>query len=842
MTIVIMYMYVLFDHGHTSDFWRIQLKLAPFLLLLLLFSPSKSASAAPIKGSMLQKIADGQAPMIQLAQAPRRRRGVLGEPPFLHRRRATRPSVSPPTPESAGRAVKISNQPTQGKGPIDEETMVNIDLSGADLRSILKLLAELTSTIYLYDDNLRGKANLIGPQQLKLKDAIPLLESILEYKGYTFVEMNGFKKVIPRQKGMGAAIETHTSYPPQGPKSPAEKLVTQLVQLKHTNVADIKAAVSGFLATPSALVAHPQTNTLIVTDSVGNIDRMLNIIRELDVPIRGKRAHVVPLRNAFAKQLAERIDKLLKERVNEKVNPETRQVVVRRPVILPDERTNALIVICLGEDLPAIKALIQRFDVAVRFFPTTKIHQAQYADAGELAATLKEVMGSGGEAVTKDLTIVTDKRTNSIIMSSASSELLKECERILANLDREVEVSHSSFVQVYHLEFAEAERIAEILKSFDFVPPEELKASQTPKGGAAASKSQNSVGVQPDKATNSLIITCPRSRWPHIENVIKQLDVVRPQVMVEVLIVEIDVTRAQQLGLDFNVLDEDDTGNRPFGIGSTGVLGSIVGSGGFSNGLNVGVVTGNSFDVSAAFGGDLSELSKIAFLIRALKNDTRANILSAPQLLTSDNEAAKISVGEQIQLPSSLNTAANTGLNTITSFSTEDLGVILEVTPRITRNDHVILKVTQTIKSRTNDTLFDQNIPVISKRDLDTNVTVANGETIAIGGLISETKNEVVTKIPVLSKLPGLGKLFRDKRIDRRKTNLMVFLTPHILRNSAAARKLTIKKRSQVEEMLRSRRKKRKRRQKKVKLEREANVDDFVDKLFQTISDDVRGS
>ena len=287
MTIVIMYMYSLFDFGHTSGSWRVLHRLIPLLLTILFFLSSQGATAATFKPSMLDQIADGTAPHIQLAQIPRRsgrRRGILSNPPFVRR---------PPTPENEGRtneakAVKITNQPSDGKKPIDDDTMVNIDLQGADLRSILKLLAELTSTIYLYDENLRGKANLIGPQRLKLKDAIPLLESILEYKGYTFVKMNGFKKVILRQKGMGAAIETHTSYPPSGRQGVAEKLVTQLVQLEHTNVNDIKAAVSGFLATPSSLVAHPQTNTLIVTDSIGNIERLLNIIKELDVPVRGQ--------------------------------------------------------------------------------------------------------------------------------------------------------------------------------------------------------------------------------------------------------------------------------------------------------------------------------------------------------------------------------------------------------------------------------------------------------------------------------------------------------------------------------------------------------------------------
>jgi hypothetical protein len=207
----------------------------------------------------------------------------------------------------------------------------------------------------------------------------------------------------------------------------------------------------------------------------------------------------------------------------------------------------------------------------------------------------------------------------------------------------------------------------------------------------------------------------------------------------------------------------------------------------------VGLLHGTNFDLSAAAGGDAGELSKIAILARFFENSAHANILSAPVLMTSDNETAKIQVGERIQLPASFTTAANTGLNSVTSFNTEDIGVILEVTPRITRNDHVILKVDQNISARTGDILGALQTPVISKRQVTTSINVLNKETVVIGGLLSEEENRSYTRIPGLSRLPLLGSLFRNRSTTKKKTNLLVFLTPHILRSEAEASYMTAK-------------------------------------------------
>jgi len=392
-------------------------------------------------------------------------------------------------------------------------------------------------------------------------------------------------------------------------------------------------------------------------------------------------------------------------------------------------------------------------------------------------------------------------------------------------------------VHVYHLAFAEAEPMAELLKSIEYVPVEEKKATQ---GKDAASSEELPFNVVADKATNSLLITCPKWRWSFLQDVIKELDVVRPQVLVEVLIAEIDVSRARELGLDFNFMDTDsDEGTRPFAIGNADHLEDFLSTSGVSNGLNIGVLIGKTFDPGAAAAGDMSELSKIAVLIKALQNDSRANILSTPQLVTADNEEARISVGEQIQMPTGFNTAATSGLNSITNFSTEDLGVILEMTPRITRDDHVVLKINQTIKTRTKDTLFDFNIPVINKRELDTTITVKNNTTIVLGGLISDVETISETGIPGLSKLPLVGKLFRNRRVDKKKMNLMIFLTPHILRSEETSSMVTEIKRTELADSLPRRGSKSMRRAlEAISLDRAR--DEGIDTLVKQIFDVVR--
>jgi general secretion pathway protein D len=667
-------------------------------------------------------------------------------------------------------------------GTPDSQNMLNLDFRDTDIKTIINFLSEQTKTNYLYDESLKGKVTLIGPQEVPLEEAVWLLESLLEFKGFTVVKVGDFKKVIPLAKAQGEKIETRLTYEENDASEMSEnKEITQLIKLEYTNAEDIKGAIAGLLAKPNSVITYAHTNTLIVTENALNIRRIVSIIKELDVPVFGKKIHMVPLKFTQATPLATELSALIKQKAEEKVNPDTRQEKISTPTIMAEERTNSIILICLDHDYQRLRDLIGSFDQDISALPTMKIIKVNNAEAELIAGTIKEMLKAGGEKTANSISISADKRTNSIILSSMSYQLLKRAAEIVTKLDGEVIPEQKVLVMVHKLEFAEAEKVAALLNGFSFVPIEELKEAKV---GETKQQTQNAgeVIITPDPATNSLIVTTPKHRWPHILKVIEQLDIVRPQVMVEVLIVEIAISRAKQLGIDFNLMDQEGEGNRPFAVGNADNLENFVSPSGIANGLSLGILTGGAFDLGAAAAGDVGELSQIGLLIRAMQNDTNANILSSPTILTSDNEPARISVGEQIQLPSSFNTAANTGLNTITNYSTEDLGVILELTPRITKDEHVLLKINQTIKTRTNDTLYTENVPVISKREVDTSVTVLNNTTIALGGIISEEETMERTKIPILSDLPGIGKLFRNKKSKTKKINLMIFLTPHIIR------------------------------------------------------------
>jgi len=697
--------------------------------------------------------------------------------------------------DNTGNTNIISGDAKQG--------MLNLDFRNTDLKTIINFLSEQTQTNYLYDENLRGKITLVGPKKVPVDEAVWLLESLLEFKGYTVVKIGDFKKVIPLAKAQGEKIETRLTYKESNlPELAENKEITQLIKLEHTNAADIKAAIAGLLAKPNSVITYAHTNTLIITENALNIRRIVRIIKELDVPVFGKKIHMVPLKFTQAASIAKELEALLKQKAAEKLSPETRQQKISAPSIIAEERTNSLILICLERDYVRLRELIRNFDHDISALPTLKIRRIKYAKAEEITATIEKLLKSGNTKTATAITVTADKRTNSIILSSMSAHLIKRAMKIIEQLDLEVEPEQNILVKVHKLEFAEAEKVAELLGGFSFVPVEELKAQNTSINKDQKSNSQNEITIIPDPSTNSLIITTPKYRWPHILEVIKELDKVKPQVMVEVLVVEIDVSHARELGIDFNLMDQNGEGNRPFAIGNADNIENFLSSSGIANGLSLGILTGGAFDFGAAMGGDVGELSQIGVLIRAMQNDTRANILSTPTILTSDNETAKISVGEQIQLPSSLNTAANSGLNTITDFSTEELGVILELTPRITKDEHVLLKINQTIKARTNDTLYAQNVPVISKREIDTSVTVLNNTTIALGGIISEEETIERTKIPFLSDIPGIGKLFRNKKTRNRKINLMIFLTPHIIRCQEDAERVTRMQRATIRDFI----------------------------------------
>lgn len=680
-------------------------------------------------------------------------------------------------------APQVKKAPMSATVDLDER--VHVDFHDVELRTLLRYLAERTRTNYVIDPAVTGRVNVVGPKDMSLREAMALMQSLLEQRDLTVVKVGKVHRVVPKAKAKGEPIETRLRWVRgQGDGSSEDRLVTQLLRLKHIPVEDVRPIVAPLLSSAQALVTHKDSNLIVLTENALNVERIVRILREIDTPVKGKTVFTRRLKHAFAAELVKQVTEVLEKRGSAKEQPETRSFVVAKPVLLADERSNTVILICLKQDRKELEALIDRFDVDRPFAPTVKVFRLHHADATNLKAQVETALRVGKSGANLEFSVVADARSQSLLVSAYSQGVIDNVAAVIAELDRAIDTSERSDVHVYRLEFAEAEVVAELLGKV----AEGFREGKTKTAGQVETKTS----IIADKGTNSLVIQAEPDDYRELVEVIRKLDMVRPQVLVEVLIAEIDLNRARSLGLDFNFLDTDSgrDENRPFAIGNTDNLESLAG-GGFPNGLNVGILTGRSFDFSAAAGGDASELSKIAVLIQAFQSTSKVKILSAPRLLTADNEEAKITVGERIQVPSGLTTAANTGLNTITSFSSEDLGIILSVTPRITNNDHVVLKVKQTIKSRSNETLYSFNIPVIKNRELDTSVTIPDRTTLVLGGLISEQVNVVESRIPIVSRIPLLGKLFRDREKVRSKTNLLVFLTPRIIRDGRTARQIS---------------------------------------------------
>jgi type II secretion system protein D len=761
---------------------------------------------------------------VQLAQAP----GAPPMPPM-----PPVPGTEPPArplelsdPGSAG--LRPAGAAARTTAPADLTQKISIDLRDTDIKHFIKILSDQTQTNWVFDPAMSGKINMLGPQEMTLQEAQYLLKSVLEFKGFTIEEIGSLRRVVPRTEGKFRNTELRLDEytPPNGYPLSEDRLVTQLIRLKYRNVNEVRGVLVNFAKDAASILPYAPTNSLFITDNGTYIHRLMQIVDELDTPDPTKRVVLVPLRYAFAKSILQPLTDILKQtRGSKSAGGESQGIPTPppqpgmpvapagtatpgNPTILVDEGDNTLMVIAYPDDIEYVQQVVQMLDRDPDHVPDMKMVPLKYSDPETVKGLVSEAFKSdpGLASSIKNFSCISDKRTGSVLITTYSPKMMQRVLDLVEKLDVPV-VTAGAAIRVYRLEFAEAKKVAEVLSGLASGDEEimssvvssgsstspvagtvnSLPNQRPPQGsgavGAGGGTAARKATVIADEATNSLVIVATREKFNQLTSVIKELDVVRPQVLVEVLIVRIDVDRARHLGLDFNMVNKDGSA-RPFAIGSTGQLSSLFSATGIRGGLNLGLLDSGDFDISAAARGDLGQLSKIGVLINVLSTDTRANILSAPKLLTADNEEAKINVGSQVRIPqgSTLN-----AINTITNFVTEDLGIILTLTPRITKNDFVAMKIKATIKNLIPGANV-AGLPVISNSEVDSHITVENRTTIVMGGLIQEEERKTENKIPLLGNIPVLGHLFRDTSTSRTKSNLLMFMTPHIIRSSATAK------------------------------------------------------
>ena len=496
-----------------------------------------------------------------------------------------------------------------------------------------------------------------------------------------------------------------------------------------------------------------------------------------------------------------------------------------------DENTNSLIVSASQPNLIAIRNLVSQLDMQRFSEPETRVFSLQHGDATEVANELNQAFSSAarnvfsgtggggfgggggrgrrffeeqqlnrqsGEGVLglPELVAVPDARTNSVMVTTTAQQM-DALGELIEQLDRDI-ADFAENTRIFTLEHADASNVSAVLNELLSTELFERQAAtrtgfggggfgggfggRSLSAGALGSSAQTAdaargltgnVKIVADEETNALLITTFVRNFPAVAELIKQLDILLPQVLIEAQIIEVTLDDDSVFGVEWMWEQRttlDDKTYQQEGATDFGLADEVFG-------LKYGILS-----------------SKLNAMLHALTKDTKVNILSTPRIMTKNNQEAIINVGQAVPFLVSTQETATGGILTSTDF--RDVGVILTVTPRINRSGTVSLDVNQQINSLVEFTLFDA--PIISTREASAFVTIKDKQTMVIGGMIKDDKTETVHKIPILGDIPLLGRLFRRTDMRVEKTELMVFITPHVVYTDVDADRVTAEQREKL--------------------------------------------
>ena len=593
--------------------------------------------------------------------------------------------AAPPEPPEPGKPVAAS---AGGR-------YVTIDFDNVDIRLFIKYISELTGKNFVVDSAVKGMVTIVSPTKISVEEAYKVFESVLEVHGYATVVAGSIIKIVPavdaRSKNVETLLKDDTANVSE------DKVVTQLIPLKHADPEEVKKLFTPLVSKNSVLASYPPTGMLIITDMLSNIKRLLEITKEIDVLVIDEEISFIALQHASATTVAAAMAQIFQStaRGADKVAA----VAASAIKVVPDERTNALIVLATPGDAERVRMVAEKLD--------------------------RELPRGEGD------------------------------------------------IHVYYLQNANAEDMAKVLST---LPGNQKAVAPGVKGEAPAVSAD--VQIVADKSTNSLVITSKRADYLILEDVIKKLDVPRKMVYIEALVMEVNVDKDFKLGAQWRGggINHDDVivGGFSGGTGEKAFSGL---SGSLPDGISVGVL-GKGITV------DGIAFASLGAMLDAYKNDTGVNIISTPQVLTTDNEEAEIKVGENVPYLTRQDTSA-TADRDYSTYEYKDVGVTLKITPQINQEGVVRLNLFQEVVKVKGGLASLQ--PTTYKRSAKTTVLVEDQSTVVIGGLIGEDVTEGTFKVPLLGDIPVLGWLFKSQTETRKKTNLFIFITPRIIRNPAEA-------------------------------------------------------
>jgi general secretion pathway protein D len=658
----------------------------------------------------------------------------------------------------------------EGADPDYGEAMITMDFQDVDLTVLIKFISELTGKNFILDEKIKGKkVTVISPTKISKDEAYKVFESILDIKGLATVPAGTVIKIVPTKDAMAKSLRTVVGKE-RAPDS--DMLITRLVSLEYVDPAQMVKILKPLMSRSSKVDAYGPTNTLILTETSSNITRLLRIVKQLDVRADEMAMDVIPLEYASAEPMARQLQEILQT--------------------------------LASSTAPGAAPTAAKAKRTTRRTTTRKTVAAQ---------------GFGGK-------IIADDRTNSLIVLASETQL-EEIRELIHKLDYDTPRAYGN-INVYYLEYSNAEDTATVLSDLVSGARSLSKNGSNGRKGAppAVAKTMASfegeVSITADIATNSLILVATPRDYLTLKNVIEKLDIRRKQVYVEAVIMEIQPSVLQDLGIEWRTaipvgsgdnVDSAILGGTNYGLGANEMIGSAtaLASGSLPTGdsgmfpldlgSRSGLTLGGIFDKVKVGEDDLGNaiyLPANTLVVHALNQTNKANLLSTPHLIAMDNEEAEIVVGKNVPF---ITSTSQSTVSTVQSVQRENVGITLRFTPQITEGDYIQLALYQEISS-----LIDSPVgqdpnrvgPTTSERKVTNTVLVRDGQTIIVGGLMEDRIRTSVSKVPWLGDIPGLGWLFRYESDTVEKQNLLIFLTPTIIREDQDVQRLFEEKKNRM--------------------------------------------
>jgi general secretion pathway protein D len=634
--------------------------------------------------------------------------------------------------------------------PRSDADRVAFSLEDADLSELVRVIAELTGKRFIFSGKLKQfKATVFSPQKVTVAEAYQAFLSILETNGLTVVPHGRFYKIIDSPD----AKTTVPVYVAGQAATGEDRFITRLHRLRNANAEEIAGVLGHFKSKDGDITVYGPGNLLIITDTGSNIQRMMRILEDIDVGGVGDQIWIESIHYGSAADIVARLSEV--------------------------------------------------FDVGKGGAPAKP--------AGGAAAM------SGDVHVTK---ILSDERSNSIIVIATERAYLRILE-FIRRLD--VPKSGEGEIHVLALQHADAVELAKTLT--EIVTGAVAAAGGTQPGHAAPlTIFESNIKVSADKATNSIVVTSSLRDFANLRTVIDQLDQPRRQVFIEAVIMDLTVDRENQLGMAFHGGDIE---NGPTSSGQTLLYGGLnpFRSISLPNPTDSSLsafafgIRGPGLPGSENFLGTGISIPAFGILLNAMAQTNDADILSTPHILATDNIPAEINVGQNIPLQTNIGglgslpgaagaTGALGGLGGLggLGFGTaprQDIGTKVKIVPHLNDSDEVRLEVTEEISDVTGQQpIGSLGVVPFSKRTAQTQLVVKDQETVVIGGLVRNRVAITDTKIPLLGDIPVLGALFRSRRTSKQKSNLILVLTPYIIREQADLRTVFERKMQERQEFL----------------------------------------